>query len=91
MEHGKNTEWKDDNTANQKSKIGIIMFLIYFIVYAGFILINVVNPQLMKMDIGSLNLAIVYGLGLIVFAVILALIYNLLCTKVEKADMEDLG
>lgn len=89
MEHGTPTEWKEDKSAKQKSKLGIIMFLIYFVVYAGFIIINVVDPQLMKMNIGSLNLAIVYGFGLIVFALILALIYNHLCSKAEKDAESD--
>jgi uncharacterized membrane protein (DUF485 family) len=32
---------------------------------------------------GGLNLAIVYGFGLIVLAIIMGLIYNHLCTKKE--------
>ena len=32
----------------------------------------------------GLNLAVVYGMGLIIFALILALIYNHLCTQKER-------
>ena len=32
---------------------------------------------------GGLNLAIVYGFGLIIFAIVLGLIYNYVCTKKE--------
>lgn len=73
-----------DNACKIKSKIGLWLFLVYSILYFGFILITVFAPEVMGMDVGQLNLAIVYGLGLIVFAVILALIYSAICTKHEK-------
>ncbi len=84
MLHGKTVKDEKDNASSIKTKIGMWMFIIYTLVYAGFILITVLNPELMGADIGNLNLAIVYGLGLIVFAVILAFIYNFLCSKYEK-------
>jgi len=84
MAHGPSTEWGKDGAADYKSRLGVIMFCVYTIVYAGFIFINVFEPKWMKLDIGSLNLAIVYGFGLIAFAVVLAVIYNHLCTRAEK-------
>ncbi|MEI6132349.1 MAG: DUF485 domain-containing protein [Bacillota bacterium] len=84
MSHGPSTEWGKDGAAQYKSRLGIVMFCIYLVVYAGFIIINVFEPTLMKTDVGSLNLAIVYGFGLIAFAVVLAVIYNHLCTRAEK-------
>lgn len=84
MSHGPATEWKEDHSATQKSKLGLFMFLGYTIVYAGFIIINVFNPSLMATDIGSLNLAIIYGFGLIIFALILATVYNHYCTRLEE-------
>jgi uncharacterized membrane protein (DUF485 family) len=60
------------------------MFLLYAIIYGGFVLINTINPQLMASDIGSLNLAIVYGFGLIIFALMLAFVYNAICTAAEQ-------
>ena len=33
---------------------------------------------------GGLNLAIVYGFGLIIFAILLGIVYNIFCTKKEK-------
>ena len=85
MDHGPSNEWKEDaKTSRLKSKIGIWMFAAYSIIYATFILINVIDPELMGLDIGNLNLAIVYGFGLIVFALILALVYNAICNSIEK-------
>jgi uncharacterized membrane protein (DUF485 family) len=62
------------------------MFLAYCVVYAGFVLTNIVNEgQAMQVIVvAGLNLAVVYGMGLIVLALILALIYNALCTAKEK-------
>ena len=85
MDHGPSTEWKEDiKTSRLKAKIGIWMFATYSVIYAAFIIINVIDPKLMGLDIGNLNLAIVYGFGLIVFALILALVYNAICNSIEK-------
>ncbi len=82
--HGPSTEWGEDKSSTFKTRVGIWMFFLYAIIYAGFVLINTLNPALMGMDIGSLNLALIYGFGLIVFAILLAIVYNVMCTKVEK-------
>jgi len=85
MDHGPATEWKEDaKTAKIKSRIGIWMFLGYTIVYAVFIVLNVSNPKLMGMDVGMVNVAIIFGFGLIVLALIMAVIYNALCGWAEE-------
>ena len=38
----------------------------------------------MAMPIGRLNLAIVYGFGLIILALIMALVYNMLTSRAEE-------
>jgi uncharacterized membrane protein (DUF485 family) len=68
-----------------KRRLGAWMFLIYAFVYTGFVVINLVRPSAMeKVLFGGLNLAVVYGFGLIVFALILALIYSQACERREK-------
>jgi hypothetical protein len=52
----------------------------------AFILISVISPQTMATNIGPLNLAIVYGFGLIIFAILQAILYNYLCSRKEKGD-----
>jgi uncharacterized membrane protein (DUF485 family) len=89
MDHGPSTEWKTEKSEGYKSKLGLIMFGIYTPLYAIFILICVLKPKLMATDIGSLNLAIVYGFGLIIIAIIQALIYNYMCSKREKMDHDE--
>ena len=62
------------------------MFIVYALVYAGFVLINIIRPVLMEKEIIlGLNLAVVYGFGLIILSLIMALIYNYLCIKEESA------
>ena len=80
---------KKDYAVSYKQRLGVWMFLIYAIVYAGFVTINVVDPTLMDLIIVfGLNLAVVYGISLIIFALILAVIYNLLCLRQERLEQE---
>ena len=77
-------EGKDFASA-YKQRLGAWMFLLYAAVYAAFVAINVTSPLAMeKTIIFGLNLAVVYGFGLIIFALVLALIYNHACAVREK-------
>jgi uncharacterized membrane protein (DUF485 family) len=86
MEHGPATEWKVEKSQNYKAKLGLIMFAIFTPIYLAFIFICVLSPSTMAKDIGSLNVAIVYGFGIIILAIIQAVIYNIICSKKEKHD-----
>ena len=79
----------EDHAASYKMRLGVYMFFVYAAVYAGFIIINIVKPTLMETEIiFGLNLAVVYGFGLIIFALILAMIYNSMCGAREKEHAE---
>lgn len=82
--HGPSTKWAVDHAASLKRVLGLWMVILYFIVYAGFVVINVVSPSFMAVDIGSFNVAIAYGFLLILFAIFLAAIYNHVCTHAEE-------
>jgi len=84
MGHGPATKWGEDKSTPLKIRLGLWMFSFYLFLYGGFIVINVTDPKLMSTDIGSLNLAIVYGFSLIIVAIIMALIYNHICAGFEK-------
>jgi len=84
MEHGPSTDWGKDNASGFKTRLGLWMFALYLIVYAGFVVVNSVWPGLMERSVGSLNLAVVYGFGLIAFALVLALVYNFLSCRAEE-------
>lgn len=68
-----------------KRRLGAWMFVLYALVYAGFVVINLVRPGAMEAVVfGGLNLAVVYGFGLIIFALLLALVYSRACERREK-------
>ncbi len=75
-----------DRAIAYKTRLGVRMFIFYALVYVGFIMINIFKPVLMETKIiFGLNLAVVYGFGLIILSIIMALIYNSLCVRKEKA------
>jgi uncharacterized membrane protein (DUF485 family) len=68
-----------------KRRLGAWMFVLYALVYAGFVVVNLVRPGAMEIVLfGGLNVAVVYGFGLIIFALVLALIYSRACNRREK-------
>ncbi|MDO8302372.1 MAG: DUF485 domain-containing protein [Sedimentisphaerales bacterium] len=84
MKHGPASDWSKDKAAKFKTRIGIWMFILYAVIYVGFVIVNTFNPKIMGSDIGGSNLAIIYGVGLIVFALMLAFVYNAICTAAEE-------
>lgn len=84
MGHGPAVKLAKDNAAAYKTRIGISMFVVYTLIYASFIAINTIKPSLMEYTFGGLNVAVIYGLGLIVLALVLATVYNHFCTAAEK-------
>lgn len=84
MNHGPAAELGVDNASAKKAKLGVWFFLIYSLFYAGFVIIGVVNYELLSQEVAlGLNLALFYGMGLIVFAVLLGILYNFLCSRYE--------
>jgi uncharacterized membrane protein (DUF485 family) len=73
-----------DPAGPYKARLGIWMFALYTVFYAGFVAINLLSPPTMAtIVVAGLNLATVYGMGLIVLAIVQALIYNHMCTRRE--------
>ena len=86
MLHKPASTTEEDHAIPYKTRLGVQMFIFYALIYAGFVIINITNPVLMeKTIIFGLNLAVVYGFGLIILSLVMALIYNALCIKAEKA------
>jgi len=75
-----------DTATDYKMRTGVRLFLFYAVVYAGFVIVNVVNPAAMESAVLlGLNLAVIYGMGLILLAFVLAAVYTLLCATKERA------
>lgn len=81
-----------DPAGPYKARLGIRVFILYSLVYAGFVAINLLSPQTMDLIIfAGLNLATVYGFALIIVALVEALVYDAMCRKkeAELAHQED--
>jgi uncharacterized membrane protein (DUF485 family) len=68
----------DDHPAviSRNQRNGLVLFFAYLALYATFMLISAFKPDLMaSRPFGGVNLAVLYGLGLIVAALVLAAIY----------------
>jgi len=65
------------------------MTILYALVYAGFIFLAVSQPAWMGLPfLFGQNLAITYGLGLILLAIVFALIYNHLLRRLVPKKPE---
>ena len=63
------------HTIARNARYGLWLFAIYVLFYAGFVAISAFKFDALRAEVGGVNLAIAYGLGLIVLAFVLALIY----------------
>ena len=73
-----------DPAGPYKMRLGLWMFLLYSLFYAGFVAINLLNPLAMGTIVfAGLNLATVYGFALIIGAFVQALIYDAMCRRKE--------
>jgi uncharacterized membrane protein (DUF485 family) len=58
------------------SRLGLGLFWVYVLLYGGFMGIVLFYPDLLSIrPLGGVNLAILYGLGLIAGALLLAVVY----------------
>ena len=73
-------------TIDRNARVGMVLFVIYVIFYAGFVAICAFSFTTMQREIGGVNLAIVYGLGLIFLALLLAVIYMLICRRDDHSS-----
>lgn len=84
MDHGPAVTHEEDPASGFKTVLGVRLFIVYGLIYAGFVLLNTFVPKLMEKKVFfGLNLAVTYGFGLILLAIVLGLVYNRICTKKE--------
>src|SRR5258708_3832140 len=81
-------EREKEKASPENTRYGLILFAIYVVFYAGFMYLNAFQRDLMaSTPLFGLNLAILYGFGLIAGALVLALIYAYLCREVARASL----
>jgi uncharacterized membrane protein (DUF485 family) len=74
------------------ARLGLVLFFLYLAVYATFVYLSAFHPQLMaEPALAGVNVAIVYGFGLIVGAFVLAILYMALCRDEGTEGQRDKG
>ncbi len=73
-------EKENEPTARRNARYGLLLFGLYLLLYGTFVWLNAFTPNVMgATPFAGINLAIWYGVGLIVAALVLALLYAWLC------------
>ncbi len=68
------------------NRMSLSLFAVYLVLYGGFVFLNAYAPSAMEMTLlGGVNVAVLYGFGLIIAAFVLALLYGWL--SVEPAQV----
>lgn len=74
------------------ARIGLWLFVVYVLFYGAFVGLNAFRPEIMAVPwLGGVNLAVGYGFGLIFGALVVALIYMMLCSKAADAHAAEQG
>lgn len=72
-------------TSSRAARYGQFLFIGYALLYAGFMWLNAFQPDAMqRTPLGGINLAVLYGLALIVAAFVLALFYDWMCRTLAR-------
>ena len=79
---------QDSPATARHARFGLLLFAVYVILYGSFVYLSAFRADLMaSKPFNGVNLAVLYGMGLIVAAFVLALIYMMLCRP--RADEKD--
>ena len=66
-------------------RFGLALFFVYLAAYGAFVYLSAFRADLMAAHaVAGVNIAVVYGFGLIVAALVLALIYLKVCVHVDE-------
>ncbi|MEE3285589.1 MAG: DUF485 domain-containing protein [Planctomycetota bacterium] len=67
-------------TNRSQQQIGLVLFFFYLLLYGGFVLLMAFDVErLQVLGPARINLAVWSGFGLIVLALVLALVYGWIC------------
>jgi uncharacterized membrane protein (DUF485 family) len=74
------------------TRLGVFLFAVYLLLYAGFVLLAAFAPATMESTpLAGVNLAIWYGFGLILAALVLALLYGWACRPSKRMSPDRAG
>jgi uncharacterized membrane protein (DUF485 family) len=84
MLHEPAVELGEDLASKRKTKLGLILVSVYGLVYFTFVFIGIFYTEFLSITLfGGLSLAVVYGFGIIILAIVMGFIYSLACTRME--------
>jgi uncharacterized membrane protein (DUF485 family) len=73
-------EVRDPAVERYNARLGLVLFAVYLAAYGAYVAINAFRPGLMdEVVFSGINLAVASGFGLIIGAVILAVLYAVSC------------
>lgn len=87
LDHGPAEQMPEDAAVSARNaRVGWRLFLVYLAIYLTYCLLVAFRLDAMRaVGWGGVNVAILYGFGLIVAAFVIALIYAWLCRGRERA------
>lgn len=75
-------EHETEESIQHNKRIGLILFAVYVLFYAVFMMVSAFFPNIMSLPVlAGLNFSIVYGFSLIFLAFLLAMLYMKLSKK----------
>jgi uncharacterized membrane protein (DUF485 family) len=78
---------RSQNAWDFNARIGLVLFAVYLVLYGGFIYLSAFKREVMaRPSVGGMNLAVAYGLALIIAAFVLAVVYMFLCRAEPEGD-----
>mgnify|MGYP002624654234 CR=1 FL=1 len=81
---------EDDIGAERRARTGLALFAIYLLLYGGFMGLSTFFPQTMRSKpLAGITLAVTYGFGLILAAILLAFLYGWLCRATAAETRRD--
>jgi uncharacterized membrane protein (DUF485 family) len=75
-------EREDADVVAHNTRMGVILLFVYVLFYGGFMVLSAFRPAAMAAaPFGGPNVAVLYGFGLIGLALVLALVYMVVCRR----------
>jgi uncharacterized membrane protein (DUF485 family) len=69
------------------ARMGLVLFVFYLAAYVGFVVLSAVSQDVLRQpSLGGVNVAVLYGFGLIIGAFVVSIIYMLLCRNVPPSS-----
>lgn len=72
---------EDPRVQARNARLGIRLFAKYGLVYAIYVVVGAFFPQIMRIRVLGLNVAVLWGFFLIILAFVMAIVYGRLCDR----------